>query len=88
VRFPAFLRTRRSLLAEIEALTVANRKLTEERDTAVLVSWVRRNPSPEALVLPDQKPASKRTDPHVVQVGRHARAEPVTEFYPRVRRTP
>ena len=87
MRFFAFLKRRAALLAEIETLRAANRKLTEDLETAQIQSWMRLHPSAKPLLLPE-KQASKRPDPHVVPVGRHARAEPVTEVHPRISARP
>jgi hypothetical protein len=87
VRLPTFLRTRRSLLAEIEALTAANRKLTEELDTAQIVAWVRRNPDhpPKALVLPESAVSAVQAR-HPVHPGRHRVEAQPTEVHPRAQR--
>lgn len=57
--FFSLLRPRAALLAEIETLRAANAKLTRERDTARVVSWVRIPPAivaeNEALRLENAK---------------------------------
>jgi hypothetical protein len=69
----AYLRTRRSLLAELEALREANARLREQLETAQIQSWI-RNP-------PRRVQSAPRAEPHPVRAGRHQ--ADVTEYFPR-----
>ncbi|GAA0738560.1 hypothetical protein GCM10010199_61670 [Dactylosporangium roseum] len=75
MRLFSFLRRRAGLLAELEALRSESRELREQRDTAVLRSWIH---------CPDPQMHRRKRAFHPVNPGRH-RDDTPTEVHRRQR---